>query len=137
MTFILSNKIQKANNVWKDSQKLYILLLKKANFVEVLLNLSRYHCSHMVLKILEEIQFLFAKSFGWFDRISSCTSIYCLQYCTYFFIMFPGRKSHTFFLLVSYPLLLYEWIGKIKTTHIIFLNPKSLAQTFTAIGWKN
>ena len=36
----------------------------------------------------------------------------------------------------SYPLLLYEWIEKIKTTQNTSFNPKSLAQIFIATGWK-
>ena len=51
---ILSRKIQKANNVRKVSQNLYILLLKKVNSVKVLLhiicNCFRYHFSQMVLR---------------------------------------------------------------------------------------
>ena len=54
----------------------------------------------------------------------------------FFHKLFSGRKNHAFILLASYPLLLYEWIEKIETTQNIFLNPKSLAQTFKAIDWK-
>ena len=49
-------KIQKANNFWKDSQKLYTLLLKKVNLAEVTLNLwscLRNHYLQMVLKDAE------------------------------------------------------------------------------------
>ena len=53
-TVVLSRKIQKANNVRKFSQELYILLLKKVNFVKVLLhiicNCFRNHCLHMLLR---------------------------------------------------------------------------------------
>ena len=49
-----ARKIQKANNVCKVSQNLYILLLKKVNFVKVLLhiicNCFRNHCLHMLLR---------------------------------------------------------------------------------------
>ena len=66
--------------------------------------------------------------------------ISCQWYCTYSFISyFMGEKVSyfAFLLLASYLLLLYEWIEKIKTTHNIFLKPKTLAQTFTLISWKS
>ena len=53
-TVILSRKIQRANNVCKVTQKLYILLLKKVNFehhlLHIICNCFRNHCLHMVLR---------------------------------------------------------------------------------------
>ena len=68
------------------------------------------------------------------NRLSKCAShpkddLFLQKY-------FSGRKSHAFLLLASYVLFLYEWTKKVGPTHNIFLNPKDLAQTSAAIGWK-
>ena len=71
-TVILSRKIQRANNVCKVTQKLYILLLKKVNFehhlLHIICNCFRNHCLHMVLRDLGRNSFFFGKRFDWLDR---------------------------------------------------------------------
>ena len=90
----------------KSHKKLYILLLKKVNFVKVLLdiicNCFRNHCSHMVLRDPGRNSFFlfFTKRFDQLDRISSYARMSCLQYRTYFFkSIFLGEKVTHFFYL--------------------------------------
>ena len=62
------------------------------------------------------------------DALSVVSHIFLQKY-------FSGRKNHASLLLASYALFLHEWIEKMGPTHNI--HPKDLAQTSTAIGWKN
>ena len=70
-TVVLSRKIQKANNVRKFSQELYILLLKKVNFVK----------AHHLQKMRDPERnslFLFFSQKDRFDRIPSYARMSCL-----------------------------------------------------------
>ena len=137
----MSKKIQRANNVRKVTQKQYILLFKKVNFVHHLLHIIcscfRNHCLHMVLRDPGRNSFFFCKKvWSTWQNILLCKDV--LSVVSHLFLQkyFSGRKSHAFLLLASYALFLYEWNEKMGPTHNIFLNPKDLAQTSTAIGWK-
>ena len=128
---------QKVNNV----RKLYILLLKKANFLKVLLhivcNFFKNYCSHMVLSDPWRNFFFFYKKV-WLTWQNILLRQDVLSVVLHLFLQkfLSGRKSQEFLLPASYALFLYEWIKKMETTHNIFLNPKDFAQTSTSAGWK-
>ena len=104
------------------SKIVYTPLLEKVNFVEVLLNLCiclRNHCSHMVLKDLGRNSIFFGKSFDWFDRISSYTRLYSMQYCTYFFISYFWEKKRIYSAcMLSVAVVLMNWKNKINSEYL-------------------
>ena len=141
-TVILSRKIQRANNVCKVTQKLYILLLKKVNFehhlLHIICNCFRNHCLHMVLRDPGRNSFFFLQK-GLIDLteyplIQEC--LVCsitLTSSKVFFWEKKSRISSTWLLCI-----VFVWMNqKMGPTFNIFLSPKDLAQTSTVIGWKN
>ena len=76
----MSKKIQRANNVRKVTQKQYILLFKKVNFVHHLLHIIcscfRNHCLHMVLRDPGRNSFFF-----WQKRLIDLTEYPLMQGC--------------------------------------------------------
>ena len=114
----------------KRLKKIIYPISQKSKFYKVLLNLGncfRSHYSHMVLKDRGKNSFFFCK-IAWliWQSILLHKDIFSVVLHLFLHKLFSGTKSHAFLLLSSYPLLLCEWIEKIRTADNIFLNPKSL-----------
>ena len=140
---ILSRKTQKASNVRKVSQKTVYPITQKSKFCKSsfghhLQLLQKSLLAHGLERSRKKFLFFIFHKKVWstWQNILLCKDV--LSVVSHLFLQkyFSGRKSHAFLLLASYALFLYEWNEKMGPTHNIFLNPKDLAQTSTAIGWK-